>query len=130
MSWRAIFTDPVNLVLTLAGLLVAVYGTWWMMRHQAPRTLDTGLQSELSAILRPLCADGVVQPSESQAIERFVATRAADVPAAEIQNLEKRICVASQSLARGTDFISAGRPNEALERNGGRHAVIRVGWEG
>jgi tetratricopeptide (TPR) repeat protein len=115
MSWRSILMDPVNVVLTLIGILVACYGTWWTMRHQAPRALDPGLQSELSAILRPICADGVIGGSEREAIDHFAATRAEDVPAAEIENLEKRLCVASQSLARGTDFIAADRPKEALE---------------
>jgi tetratricopeptide (TPR) repeat protein len=115
MRWRAIFTEPANVILTLIGVVLAAYGTWWTMRHQGPRSLDVGLQSELSALLRPACADGAVQASEREAIDHFVATRAADVPAAEIGNLEKRICVASQSLARGSDFITAGRPSEALE---------------
>lgn len=115
MKWRASFTEPVNLILTLVGVLVAVYGTWWTMRHQAPRSLDPGLASELSAILRPSCADGKIQASERETISLFLANRPSDVSAAEIQKLEKAICVANQSLARGVDFIAAGRPSEALE---------------
>lgn len=115
MRWRSLFTEPANLILTLIGVVLAAYGTWWTIRHQAPLSLDAGLQSELSALLRPACADGAVQASEREAIDHFVANRAAGVPAVEIGNLEKRICVASQSLARGTHFIAANQPNEALE---------------
>src|SRR6185295_16610320 len=100
---------------TLIGILVACYGTWWTMRHQAARALDSGLQGEISALLRPICADGRVSGPEREAIDHFIATQAEDVPSAEIGNLERRLCVASQSLARGTDFISAGRTREALE---------------
>ncbi len=123
MSWRGFFADPANLFLALVGVVVTAYGTWWTISHQTPRSLDPGLQGELSAILRPICADGRVEASEREAIGHFVASRAADVPAAEIAELEKRICVASESLARGAEFVTAGRPKAALEEF---HSAVQV----